>query len=356
MVNDIYKLIMLSKITVIAKPEILTTALIFWNNETNIFDFRMGLKASESITHLKYKSSTFKCNGTSFSDFILFVKKMFSLPFPTVDWLNKHVFPNKSKGVKLQWIPLVNALHSFDDVAIGPFNLAHLYHLLHEMTKREPFETNLNGQFGILQRRSSSPHPGRGFHYQPFHPYLPLLLSNLSDSGRFGVGCLLDVGPKEEVPQEDKEVLAKILEVEGTSQPKPFSSSARSVHLSLLRAKPLKVYFSLNLGQVCICTSSRANLSPYLFYSFFGHGVHETTHQPSLTFREPKVPEIPVISEGWMQRDFITSFNLKALQKAENVQYDFFISFFKNLKALRDQHLWATWQSNRINCHIEKHC
>ena len=54
-------------------------------------------------------------------------------------WLNKHVFPNKSKGVKVEWIPLVEALHNFDDVATGPVLLAHLYHLLDEMTRGIPF-------------------------------------------------------------------------------------------------------------------------------------------------------------------------------------------------------------------------
>lgn len=40
--NGIYELIMLSKVTVFAKPELLTTFLIFWNTGTNTFDFRMG--------------------------------------------------------------------------------------------------------------------------------------------------------------------------------------------------------------------------------------------------------------------------------------------------------------------------
>lgn len=59
--------------------------------------------------------------------------------------------PNKSKGVKLEWILLVDTLHSFDDVAIGPFILTHLYHLLCEMTKGQPFETNLNGGTSMIQ-------------------------------------------------------------------------------------------------------------------------------------------------------------------------------------------------------------
>lgn len=40
--NGIYELIMLSKVTVIAKPEFLTIFLIFWNTGTNTFDFQMG--------------------------------------------------------------------------------------------------------------------------------------------------------------------------------------------------------------------------------------------------------------------------------------------------------------------------
>ena len=40
--NGIYELIMLSKTTVVAKPELLTTTILFWNSGTNTFDFRMG--------------------------------------------------------------------------------------------------------------------------------------------------------------------------------------------------------------------------------------------------------------------------------------------------------------------------
>ncbi|KAB2597126.1 hypothetical protein D8674_000046 [Pyrus ussuriensis x Pyrus communis] len=40
--NGIYELIMPSKITVVAKPELLTTVLLFWNSSTNTFDFRIG--------------------------------------------------------------------------------------------------------------------------------------------------------------------------------------------------------------------------------------------------------------------------------------------------------------------------
>ncbi|KAM1310592.1 hypothetical protein ACFX2H_007130 [Malus domestica] len=126
MANGIYKLIMMSKITVSIKHELLSTALLFWNNETNTFDFRIGpmtptildmaqvfglrplgrcvdithdwsshsclttesSKAFESITHLEYNSSTFKSYKTSFASFIPFAKK--------------HMFLKKLKGVKLE--------------------------------------------------------------------------------------------------------------------------------------------------------------------------------------------------------------------------------------------------------------
>ncbi|KAB2625292.1 hypothetical protein D8674_016952 [Pyrus ussuriensis x Pyrus communis] len=42
MANGIYELIMMSKIIIPIKHELLPTAIIFFNNETNTFDFRMG--------------------------------------------------------------------------------------------------------------------------------------------------------------------------------------------------------------------------------------------------------------------------------------------------------------------------
>ncbi|XP_009353190.2 uncharacterized protein LOC103944450 [Pyrus x bretschneideri] len=74
------------------------------------------------------------------------------------------------------------------------------------------------------------------------------------------------------------------------------------------------------------------------------------------------------IFREWMQRDFSAFFSLKALQDAEialtklyqahqmtKVQYESFISFFENLRALRDQHLKAERQANRVRCYKEKH-
>lgn len=118
---------------------------------------------SNSIIRLKYTPSTFKSYEISFTGFIIFAKNTFSLPstianrdqedmyFFFLYWLNNHVIPNKSKQLKLKWIPLVEALYSIDDVATRPFLLAHLYHLLFEMTRGEPFETNLNKPTWMVQ-------------------------------------------------------------------------------------------------------------------------------------------------------------------------------------------------------------
>lgn len=154
MSNGMYELIMLSKTMVITKPELLTTTLLFWNTRTNTFDFQMdpisptilnmaqvlgpkpsgrcvdvtydwsspscstaeGSGTSDSIICLKYTPSTFKSYGVSFTGFIPFSNSTFSPSYVIVNrdqehvyfllyWLNKHVFPNKSKGVKLKWIP-----------------------------------------------------------------------------------------------------------------------------------------------------------------------------------------------------------------------------------------------------------
>lgn len=119
-------------------------------------------EAFKPITTLEYNSTTFKSHETSFAGFISFTKNMFSLSSPIADQaqehmyfliykLNKYVFPNKSKGEKLEWIPLLEVLHSFDYVATWPFIKAHLYHLLYEMTMGQPFESKINRATWMVQ-------------------------------------------------------------------------------------------------------------------------------------------------------------------------------------------------------------
>ncbi|KAB2617832.1 hypothetical protein D8674_013701 [Pyrus ussuriensis x Pyrus communis] len=127
--NSIYELIMLSKTTVIAKPKLLTTTLLFCNSGTNTFDFRMGHMSSTNIdmaqvfglrpsgrvidvthdrsssscptvessgtsdlmTRLEYNSSTFKSYETSFTGFIPFVKKNFGLSSSNANRDQEHI-------------------------------------------------------------------------------------------------------------------------------------------------------------------------------------------------------------------------------------------------------------------------
>ncbi|KAM2051888.1 hypothetical protein ACFX16_033454 [Malus domestica] len=69
--------------------------------------------SSTSFLSLEYNSATFKSYGTSFKGFIHFVKENFGAGSSRADrdqehmyfllyWLNKHVFPNKSKGLKVE--------------------------------------------------------------------------------------------------------------------------------------------------------------------------------------------------------------------------------------------------------------
>ncbi|KAM2084314.1 hypothetical protein ACFX1R_022162 [Malus domestica] len=51
MSNGIYELLVLSKTSIVPKPELLTSALIFWNTSTNTFDFSYGSHVSH---HSRY--------------------------------------------------------------------------------------------------------------------------------------------------------------------------------------------------------------------------------------------------------------------------------------------------------------
>ncbi|KAM1548545.1 hypothetical protein ACFX1Z_009718 [Malus domestica] len=126
--NGIYELIMLSKTTIIPKPELLASSLLFWNSGTNTFDFRMGLMSptvldiaqvfelrpsgrilditqdwafpsiaessgsSTSFLSLEYNSATFKSYKTSFKGFIPFVKENFGAGSSHIDRDQEHMY------------------------------------------------------------------------------------------------------------------------------------------------------------------------------------------------------------------------------------------------------------------------
>lgn len=45
------------------------------------------------------------------------------------------MFPNPSKRVKVEWIPLVEALNQYDNLAMCPFFPTHIYAMLDKMTR-----------------------------------------------------------------------------------------------------------------------------------------------------------------------------------------------------------------------------
>ena len=69
------------------------------------------------------------------------------------------------------------------------------------------------------------------------------------------------------------------------------------------------------------------------------------------------------IFKDWIKRDFNASFSLKILHDVEkvliklykaqlltNAQYESFLNFFENMRALREQHQKADRASNRVKC------
>lgn len=154
MANGICELIMMSKTIIPIKHEPLATALIFWNNGTNTFDFKIGpitptildmaqafnLRPSGRCVDITHDWSSPSCLTAESSEASKSITSQSTTPPlsramrhllqvsspsprrclaclpPTTDqaqehkhfllyWLNKYVFRNKSKGVKLEQIP-----------------------------------------------------------------------------------------------------------------------------------------------------------------------------------------------------------------------------------------------------------
>ncbi|KAB2631169.1 hypothetical protein D8674_008688 [Pyrus ussuriensis x Pyrus communis] len=75
----------------------------------------------------------------------------------------------------------------------------------------------------------------------------------------------------------------------------------------------------------------------------------------STSFESHSFQNARQIFKDWMKGDFTSSFSLKTLNDLEKAQYKSFLSFFENLRALRDQHQKAERVSNRVKCFQEKH-
>lgn len=96
--------------------------------------------------------------------------------------------------------------------------------------------------------------------------------------------------------------------------------------------------------------------------------IKSKPQSPPMIFESHFLQDAHRIFKDWMKRDFMVSFSLKILYDANKTlielyraqllskaQYESFMSFFKNLWALRDQHYKAERASNRVKCFQEKH-
>ncbi|KAB2625519.1 hypothetical protein D8674_017179 [Pyrus ussuriensis x Pyrus communis] len=329
MANGIYELIMLSKVTMIAKLELLTTTLLFWNNGTNTFNFRMGpmplgrcvdithdwsslsnsttesLSASKSITRVAYTPSTFKSYGTRYT------------------WFSDHIFQDAfgedANSLCKEKFAVTKAARreAESSQAVGDTrNISKLFGES-EADARPEVETRVPKRAKVTVVKSSESEPEE----QP-QPRLTLLGPRATPTKKRtrppSIKKLAPIPTERqlggEVQLEDKAVLDTILEEltdtkgEGISQLKVSSPPTRVVHLSPYQAYPLNAKVEASTSQV------RANFSFYLFNSSFSRSgdshfpvqpkdwgdsslVHEATKQPPTTFGEPIVPEIPMVSE-----------------------------------------------------------
>ncbi|KAB2625706.1 hypothetical protein D8674_017366 [Pyrus ussuriensis x Pyrus communis] len=169
--------------------------------------------------------------------------------------------------------------------------------------------------------------------------------------------------------QSDKEVIAKILEklkaskVEETFQIEPSSLLTQPVHLFPFWAEPSEV-------SGILIPQPRKNAvvksSPSIFVDAAFDGAGMMPHPLASLLATASLPEL--VKEFRQIRTKLRSSSLKTLQDVERaltdlyqtqqmtkVQYVSFISFFENLKTLRDQHLKVERQANRVGCYKKNH-
>lgn len=159
--NGIYYAIMGSTVPIQADTPLLSLALMFWNSDTNTFDFGVDLMSISILDlaiifrfHPHGRSADYLANfertleenvhiGVRINEmnqlintnraFGQFMKNFQGVE--TVDpqrehmmfllyWLNRYVFPNASGNITMEWIFLAEALANHDDLGIGPLLLA----------------------------------------------------------------------------------------------------------------------------------------------------------------------------------------------------------------------------------------
>ncbi|KAB2625602.1 hypothetical protein D8674_017262 [Pyrus ussuriensis x Pyrus communis] len=353
MANGIYELIMMSKTTIpidgdffTCKSRDKTLKILARNTWMNTYDFRVGFmtptildmahvfglrpsykcvditrdkssssrpaaegsNAFQSITSLEYNPTTFKSYETSFIGFIPFAKKMFSLPSPIADPAQEHMKRLQKQLGKKQALAMFLRIRKLGPKQIPGFLIAQ----------------------GLLLWN----------------------LPTLSPSKKLGPSPQEMLASKEG-QQSDKEVIAKILEklkaskVEETFQIEPSSLLTQPVHLFPFWAEPSESSWpAVSRPRKNVVVKS--SLSIFVDAAFDSAGV--MPHP--LASLSATASLLELVKEFRQIRTKLRSSSLKTLQDAERAltdlyqtqqmtkeQYVSFISFFENLKTLRDQHL-----------------
>lgn len=170
--------------------DLLTSSLAFWNSSRNTFDFRLGpasptmldmavvfgLKIEGRVVDLLNDYQHTPSNNLETT--VIFVEKIPEKEFGTIKAYSKHIpyiiqrfrndidqqhiwflnmflcrflFPNCSKNIIREFLGLAEALHVFDDVALGPFVLANIYQMMYKITLRNPYNLLVPGPFWMIQ-------------------------------------------------------------------------------------------------------------------------------------------------------------------------------------------------------------
>ncbi|KAB2617250.1 hypothetical protein D8674_013119 [Pyrus ussuriensis x Pyrus communis] len=383
MANGIYELIMMSKTTIPIKYELLLISLLFQNTGTNTFNFRVSSlklsgicvnithdwsspshpvaessKAHQSVTSLEYNPTTFKSYETSFMGFIPFAKTMLNPYFPTADpWMS-----GQKKMMLMPWFSKRRLQRQLSKKqALAMFLRILCTYLRCSASKRQ--------KLGLKQRL-------RLFVGQD------LLLWNLltlSSSKKHDISPH-EMPASEEGQQSDKEVLAKILEelkvrggtpapqveqepaISSSSIPPAMTSQPSLFEAAAVAHPPAKAQgFSQGSDNFPQPVMSRVVLPRPSRVSKISRipipRPRKSAAAESSTFIFINVATTVAASDG-AGMDFFASFTFKALQDVQRalidlyqaqwmskVQYESFISFFKNLRK----------QANRVRCYKEKH-
>ncbi|KAB2597484.1 hypothetical protein D8674_000404 [Pyrus ussuriensis x Pyrus communis] len=268
-------------------------------------------ESGEGIVNLCHRLNDLHLLQVGLNLFIFFEKEEFTL--------NPYSIEARISASKLE------AVHSFDDVATGPFIMAHLYHLLHEMTKVEPFETNINETIWILQfwlqwyclefwaanlefPEGNTEEVGVGPENEAVDALViqeataKIARQKVGSSHAFGdAGDISELfsEPKAEAGPEVETRDSRRARVSVVESSKSELEERPQAQLALAgpRASKLSSAHPIEVGRKKQKAARPPATKKHALTPKETQSMHETTHQPTLAFREPIVSKIPVVSE-----------------------------------------------------------